>query len=325
MNPLNRTRDLPPAPPLPFVGKRRTSSAQFGAVTVERRGVPAAPFGEAFHFLSRTSWPIFCVIFVAWYLLLNAVFGTLYYIDAGGIENARPGSFFDAFMFSVQTIATIGYGHMAPKSTFANMVVLSESIVAFLGMSLWTGLAFSRFSRPTSHVLFSKAAVITTDDGAPTLMFRVANGRGNRIIDASISVTMLKSEINAEGVAWRRQLTLPLVRDRSPVFALTWTVLHRIEPGSPLSNLSEPGNVRMAPQLVVSLTGIDDTFGQPIHATYYYDAPAILPGQRFIDMASNGADGRLILDFDLFDAVEPDGADGGILKTAEKAKDLVAP
>jgi inward rectifier potassium channel len=319
-----RAKVLLSALPLPFAGQRRTSAGQFGAVTVERRGVPAAPFGEAFHFLARTTWPVFCLIFVAWYLLLNALFGTLYYFDAGGIENARPGSFFDAFMFSVQTIATIGYGHMAPKSTFANMVVLTESIVAFLGMSLWTGLAFSRFSRPTSHVLFSKIAVITTDNGLPTLMFRVANGRGNRIIDASISVTVLKSEINQEGVAWRRQFTLPLVRDRSPVFALTWTVLHRIEPGSPLSALTSSTNVRMSPQLVVSLTGIDDTFGQPIHATQYYDAPNILPGQRFIDMASNGPDGRLILDFELFDAVEADGSDDGSVSTIPRAKDLAA-
>jgi inward rectifier potassium channel len=156
------------------------------------------------------------------------------------------------------------------------------------------------------------------------LMFRVANGRGNRIIDASISVTMLKSEINQEGVAWRRQFTLPLVRDRSPVFALTWTVLHRIEPGSPLSALTSATNVRMAPQLVVSLTGIDDTFGQPIHATQYYDAPNILSGQRFIDMASNGPDGRLILDFELFDAVESDGSDDGSVLTIPHARDFAA-
>jgi inward rectifier potassium channel len=325
MKPKARAKDLLQALPLPFAGQRRTSSGQFGAVTVERRGVPAAPFGEAFHFLARTSWPMFCLIFVVWYLLLNAIFGTLYYLDRGGIENARPGSFFDAFMFSVQTIATIGYGHMAPKSTFANMIVLTESIVAFLGMSLWTGLAFSRFSRPTSHVLFSKVAVVTTDDGAPTLMFRVANGRGNRIIDASISVTMLKSEINQEGVAWRRQITLPLVRERSPVFALTWTVLHRIDAGSPLADLASPANVRMTPQLVVSLTGIDDTFGQPIHATYYYDAPAILSGQRFVNMATNEPGGHLILDFELFDAVEPDGSDDGSKRNTQKARDLVAP
>ena len=317
MKPEPRAKDLLSAIPLPFVGRRRTSSAQFGAVSVERRGVPAAPFGEAFHFLARMSWPVFCLIFMCWYLLLNALFGALFYSDPGGIENARPGSFFDAFMFSVQTIATIGYGHMSPKSTFVNTVVVFESMVAFLGLSLWTGLAFSRFARPTSHVLFSKVAVITADDDVPTLMFRVANGRGNRIIDASISVTMLKSEINKEGVAWRRQLTLPLVRDRSPVFALTWTVLHRIDAQSPLAVLVSAANTRMAPQLGVSLVGVVDTFGQPIHATFYYDAEAILPGHRFVNMATNEPDGRLVLDFELFDAVESD--------TIPKAKDAAVP
>jgi hypothetical protein len=76
----------------------------------------------------------------------------------------------------------------------------------------------------------------------------------------------------------------------------------------------------MTPQLVVSLTGIDDTFGQPIHATYYYDAPAILSGQRFVNMATNEPGGRLILDFELFDAVEDDGSK----RSTQKAKDLAA-
>jgi inward rectifier potassium channel len=101
-------------------------------------------------------------------------------------------------------------------------------------------------------------------------------------------------------------------------------VLHRIDAGSPLADLASPANVRMTPQLVVSLTGIDDTFGQPIHATYYYDAPAILSGHRFVNMATNEPGGLLILDFELFDAVEPDGSDDGSQRSSQQAKDLVA-
>ena len=286
--------------------RRRNSTAQFGNVSVERIGMPQAPFGDAFHFLMRTSWPIFCLVFAAYYLLINALFAAVYFLDLSGIENAKPGSYGDAFMFSVQTIATIGYGHLAPKSPFVNAVVVFESMASFLGLSLWTGLAFSRFSRPTARVMFSKVAVITSDDGVPTLMFRVANGRGNRIVDASLSVTLLKTEINAEGVEWRRQVDLKLVRARSAVFALTWTVLHRIDSTSPLAGLTDFETSEAQPQLIVSLLGIDDTFGQPIHAMQYYEAPDILKGKRFADIASFAADGHRILDFTKFDDVVDD-------------------
>ncbi len=285
---------------------RRRSYSQFGSATVERIGMPQAPFGDAFHFLMRTTWPVFCVAFAAYYLLINVLFGAVYYWDIAGIDGATAHSFGEAFMFSVQTIATIGYGHLVPKSTFVNAIVVFESMAAFLGLSLWTGLAFSRFSRPTARVMFSSQAIVTTDDGVPTLMFRVANGRGNRIVDASLTVTLLKNEINAEGMECRRQVDLKLVRARSAVFALSWTVLHRIDAASPLAGIKDIAHARMAPQLIVSLLGIDDTFGQPIHSMQYYEAKDILRGKRFVDMASIAEDGHRVLDFTHFDEVEDD-------------------
>ena len=285
---------------------RRSHTLRLGGRNVERIGMPRAPFGDAFQYLMRASWPIFCLAFSAYYLLVNVVFAAIYYWDLQGIENAKPGSFGDAFMFSVQTIATIGYGHLLPKSAFVNAVVVFESMASFLGLSLWTGLAFSRFSRPTARVLFSETAVITRDDRVPTLMFRVANGRGNRIVDASISVTLLRNEINAEGVEWRRQVDLKLVRARSAVFALTWTVLHRIDETSPLVGADDWTQMDMEPQLVVSLIGIDDTFGQTIHAMQYYDATRIQRNMHFADIAMTLPDGRAVLDFTRFHDVLPD-------------------
>ena len=286
--------------------RRQRSTLQFGTQTVERIGVPKAPFGDAFHYLMRASWPIFCLAFAIWYLLINTAFGAIYFLDVTGIENAKPDSFGDAFMFSVQTIATIGYGHLAPKSAFVNTIVVVESMTAFLSLSLWTGLAFSRFSRPTARVMFSQNAVITADDGVPTLMFRVANGRGNRIVDATISVTMLRTEISAEGIEWRRQVDLKLVRARSAVFALTWTVLHRIDAASPLYGLGDLTTCKEQPTLVVSMIGIDDTFGQPIHAMQYYEAANIFRGKHFVDMAGVAADGHRTIDFTRFDEITDD-------------------
>ena len=293
-------KDDQPTPTRPSHRFRRSQTLRFGSVTVERIGLPRAPFGDAFHYLMRSSWPIFCLAFSTYYLTVNLIFALIYYWDLEGIENAKPGSFGDAFMYSVQTIATIGYGHLLPKSTFTNGVVVFESMASFLGLSLWTGLAFSRFSRPTARVLFSNNAVITNDNGVPTLMFRVANGRGNRIVDATISVTLLRDEINSEGIEWRRQVDLKLVRARSAVFALTWTVQHRLDETSPLAALGDLKQSEADPQLVVSLIGIDDTFGQPIHAMQYYDAARIHPNKRFADISLTALDGHSVIDFSRF-------------------------
>lgn len=281
---------------------------RFGDRTVERIGLPGQFWGDGFHKLMSASWPAFVVVFSSYYLLLNALFGLLYYFDLPGIENARPDSYADAFMFSVQTIATIGFGHLAPKSTYVNCLVVAESIVALLGLSLWSGLAFARFSRPSAHVLFSAVAVIARDNDVPTLMFRVANGRGNRIVDASVSVTLLRDEINTEGVEWRRQIDLKLVRARSAVFALTWTIQHRIDEASPLADYDRLLREDAEPQLIVSLIGIDDTFGQPIHAMQVYDAAHILKDKHFADVSSRNADGTSVIDFTRFHDVVDDNS-----------------
>ena len=284
----------------------RLDLVRMGSVEVERQGLPWAPLDDVYHRLLRASWFVFCATFVAYYLTLNLLFGTLYYQDLAGIVNARSGQFVDAFMFSVQTLATIGYGHLAPASGYINTIVVMEAMTGLLSLALWSSIAFARFSRPTARVLFSRHAVITTDDGVPTLMFRVANGRGNRIVDASISVILLRNERNREGVEWRRQYNLDLVRHRSPVFALSWTVMHRIGETSPLrAILSDEGDDDLA-GLVVSLTGIDDTFAQNIHAMSSYSTETIVKAKRLADMTTLGPDGRLVLDFSKFDDIVDD-------------------
>ena len=137
-------------------------------------------------------------------------------------------------------------------------------------------------------------------------MFRDANGRGNRIVDATISVTLLRNETNTEGMEWRRQVDLQLVRARSAVFALTWTVQHRIDATSPLLQFADMIAADAEPQLVVSLIGIDDTFGQPIHAMQYYDAQRIHRNMHFVDIATSSADGSAVIDFNRFHDVEAD-------------------
>src|ERR1700744_5204387 len=156
------------------------------------KGQDAGRFFDFYHGILTTSWPGFVAQLAALFLVVNLAFAVLYVIDRGGIANARPGSYADAFFFSVQTLGTLGYGQMAPHSLYANLLVTAESFTGILIIALFTGIIFARFSRPSARVLFSKVAVVTTFDGVPTMMFRAANQRGNSILDATVTVSLAR-------------------------------------------------------------------------------------------------------------------------------------
>jgi inward rectifier potassium channel len=257
-------------------------------------------FGDLYHFALRLSWCSFLLGGVALYLAANAVFALLYLVQPGSIANARPGAFADAFFFSVQTMATVGYGQMAPATLYANLVVTVETAVGLMFLALATGLVFARFSRPTARILFSRVAVIGPYDGTPTLSFRLANQRSNQILQAEVTAVLLRDETTLEGVPIRRFYDLKLARYRTPVFALTFSVMHQIDKDSPLHGASaaslEAGNA----ELIVTATGIDETIAQHVHARTSYLPHEILWDHRFVDVMGWTDDGSRVIDYRRF-------------------------
>jgi inward rectifier potassium channel len=233
------------------------------------------------------------------------LFAFAYLVGGDGIANARPGNFLDAFFFSVQTMASIGYGAMYPQTAYANVLVTVEALMGLLGLSMATGLMFARFSRPTARVLFSRVAVITAYNGLPSLMFRAANQRQNRILEAHMWVTLVRDEITKEGQFMRRFYELPLVRSHSPLFALSWTVMHIIDENSPFYGVTAEMMVEEEMEIIVTLTGIDETVAQSIHARHSYDAREILWNMQFLDILSKTRDGRRVVDYSRFHEVLP--------------------
>lgn len=275
--------------------------------------------GDLYHRLLTCSWPALLALVVALFALANALFALAYMLD-GGIAHARPGSFADAFFFSVQTMATIGYGTMAPVSTFANAVVCVEALSGLLALAIVTGLVFARFSRPTARVRFSRVAVISRRDGVPSLMFRMANERANRIVEAQAHVVLARQETTAEGESVRRFHDLALARDRNALFSLSWTVIHPITERSPLFGETAESLAAARAQIVASLTGLDESFLQMVHARYIWDAEEIVWDARFVDILQQAADGVMI-DYSRFDEVAAAGegaayADGSAAATA---------
>jgi inward rectifier potassium channel len=242
---------------------------------------------------------------IASYVAINTLFAFLYLAGGDSIKNARPGSFLDAFFFSVQTMATIGYGALYPQTDYANILVAIEALLGLLGVAMGTGLMFARFSRPTARVLFSRVVVVAPHNGVPTLMLRVANERRNQILEAQIALSLLRDEVTAEGQFMRRFYDLKLVRSQTRIFALSWMVMHHIDENSPLYGATPESLAEAETDIVVTLTGLDETVTQTVHARHYYITEEILWNMRFVDVFTKKPDGRRLLDFNHFHDVTP--------------------
>jgi inward rectifier potassium channel len=264
-----------------------------------------AYLGDLYHFVLAASWVRLLTALVALYVGSNGVFAAAYLLGDHSIQNARPGSFADAFFFSVQTMATIGYGTMVPRTLYANVLVSIESLVGLLGLAMVTGLVFAKFSRPTARVLFSRVAVVSPRDGVPCLMFRLANQRGNQIVEALIHVVLALTETTAEGEVIRHLHDLHMSRAQNALFALTWTAVHPITEASPLFRATHESLAAKEAEVIVSLTGLDETLSQTVHARHSYVSDDILWGARFVDILSRLPDGRRYVDYTHFHDVIP--------------------
>lgn len=256
-----------------------------------------------FSFL-RMPWRVAIGVTVLTFLAVNAIFA-LVYMEVGGVANARPGSFADAFYFSVHTMGTIGYGSQYPVSTAANVLVVVEAILGLLFSAIVTGLVFAKFSRFTGRVVFTHHATVHDFDGTPTVGFRIGNDRDNQIVEVTVRVTLTRTEKTREGVTFYRMYDLPLVRERAPVLSRSWTAMHAITKESPLYGMNAADMKRMEAELLVSIVGTDDTSLQLVHARHRYADDAVLWGYRHADVLSERPDGTVVLDVSKFhDVVE---------------------
>jgi inward rectifier potassium channel len=187
-----------------------------------------------------------------------------------------------------------------PKTLYANIVVTIEAMAGLMGIAVTTGLAFARFSRPTARVLFSRVAVITPHDGEPTLMFRTANQRRNLILEAQMRVYMMRDEMTLEGDYIRRIYDLKLRRNQSPSFTLTWLAMHTIDEYSPLFGMTAESLVQSNTTLVISVSGIDETVAQVVHARHTYGATQILWNYQFVNIMHDTEDGNRYIDYQSF-------------------------
>lgn len=255
---------------------------------------------EPYYLMITVPWGGFFALASLAYLITNSVFAVGYLLGGDCIANAAQGSFGDAFFFSVQTLTSIGYGAMYPTTTYANILVTIEAFVGLVGIAMITGLAFTKFSQPTARVMFSQVATISEYNGTSTLMLRAANQRHNQIIEAEIRLYLMRDEVSIEGKYMRRFHLLKLLRNQTPRFTLSWTIMHPITKSSPLWGATPESLSKTRSMLVVSFTGIDETVSQPLHAPHYYGANDILWDHSFAEVIHPTPEGNIYVDYSDF-------------------------
>ena len=280
-----------------------------GTFNVSRSGLSFWTSLSVYHALLTMNWGKFLTLLTLFYVGINIVFATAYVscgpaaLD-GPASTALNGQFLRAFFFSVQTFATIGYGHVSPVGLAANLIVTLESLIGLLGFALATGLLFARFSRPTARIIFSRNALIAPYHGLNAFEFRITNARSNQIIEVEAKVLFSRFEL-MDGRSVRRFYPLPLERDKVAFLPLSWTIVHPIDEESPLRGLTEEHMHETNAEFLILLTGIDETFSQTVHTRSSYKAEEMVWGAKFSDIYRRPtADGELTADIRLLHSIE---------------------
>jgi inward rectifier potassium channel len=263
-------------------------------------GRESSPFTDLYHRLLSLPLAGVLGLMACLFLVLNLIFAALYLAEPNGVAALAPGDYWSPFFFSVETFGTIGYGHWYPQSFAANLTMVVETFVGLVYVAVTMGLVFARVSRPISRVTFSRVAVVHQFDGRPTLMFRAANRRANNILEAEVMVSMARDDHTPEGIQFRRFQELKVARSRTPLFALTWTIMHPIDEHSPLRGANAQTLRDMHAEIIVVLSGTDDRYAQRVHARYAYGAEEVLWDKRFADILSLGSGGRRVVDYQRF-------------------------
>jgi inward rectifier potassium channel len=286
--------------------RRPKQAAPFSADVlrqIERRGLARSGLGDVFHGLMTMRLPALLALLASSIVVINLFFGVVYALS-GGIGGARPDNFGDDVFFSVQTFSTTGYGALYPRSILANSIASVEIIIGLLSTALATGLLFARLSRPQARVLFSRIMVVHRLRGENALMFRVANQRRNQLTDARMTLTLIRDEVDEDANAMRRLIDIPLERAHSPAFALSWTVIHRLGPESPLYGLDTQAMLAQNMVFLAMLTGLDDTLLTNVTARHVYGPADIRFGERFADIFDRADDGTFAIDYTLFHEID---------------------
>ncbi len=278
----------------------RAGQVEFLKVNTERWD-----WRDAYQWLLALSWPRFALFIAAIYVAINLIFAALYSLDGNCIAYLKPGSFVDAFFFSVQTLATVGYGHMYPQTLYGHVVTTLEIISGMFGLAVMTGLIFVRFSRPTARILFSKSIVIAPFNGRPALMLRIANLRQRSLVEAEFRIMFSRDQDIVEDDSYRHFYALKLDFDRMIVFPAALTLRHTIDDRSPLFGATPESLEASNATFVASVVGIETVIPAAVQTQQNYTWRDVRFGERFVEIYSELKEGQITVDYGRIHDTEP--------------------
>ena len=274
--------------------------------TIASHGYESDLWQDFYHLCLTASWPKFFASAALGFVALNVIFALLYLVEPSGIANLAPQNFWGTFFFSVETLATVGYGDMHPQSLYSHSVATIEMFTGIANVAVLTGLIFARFSKPKSRILFSDHLILSNFNGQPTLMLRAANARQNQIANATAKMHVLIQEVTLEGKKIRRIYDLDLMRSDQPMFFLTWTIMHAITPVSPLYGLSAADMATKELIFLIRIVGFDESIAQDIQMRQSYTHEQIVWGHQFVDLVhSKPGDDAIHIDYKKFHQTHP--------------------
>jgi inward rectifier potassium channel len=287
-----------------------------GSFNVERDGLSLSEQLSPYHWLLTMSWARFLSLMVIVYLVSNALFAVAYMLCGAGAlatpSTGMPeGRFLQAFFFSVETFATIGYGNIYPVGAPANFIMVVESIAGLMAVALATGIVFARFARPTARIRFSRRAVIAPYRGITAFEFRIANERNSQMVQLEAKVLLSRFEMK-HGHPTRMFHELKLERRQVVFFPLSWTIVHPIDETSPLWGLTHDDLAGSDAEFLILLSGYDETFATTLHTRSSYRAEEVDWNARFKSIYTTPGDSGMIrIDVGKLDEIEEDLEDQG--------------
>jgi inward rectifier potassium channel len=282
----------------------RVTTIRFGDREIIADGLHLNFWADISHRCMTASWPSFIAGAALVFVVFNTIFGFLYWLGDNPVSNVTHSDYIDYLYFSIETLSTAGYGDMHPQTHYGHFIATIELFTGIFSMSVMTGLVFARFSRPRARLLFANNPVISTYDGKPTLMVRLANERHNFIGNATARLWVLRNIVSAEGQSVRRFDELLLVKNEHPALALTWTLYHVLDERSPLHNMTADDMKAAGVGLMVVVSGLDVVAAQTIHARKTYDHTNIRFGQRYVDILETFDNSRVRIDYGKFHDTE---------------------
>ncbi len=254
-----------------------------GSFSVRRVGRSWRAALSLYHSLITIPWPAFLALVTAAYLVVHVIFGFAYAAAGPGALEGPGSGFSRCFFFSVHTFSGIGYGHVVPMSLAANWITTFEALTGMLGLALVAGIVFARFSRPNADITFSEKAIVAPYRGKQGLMVRVANQRRNQLVHMRAEM-MLSIIEEKNGNPTRVFSRLELERESISLFPMTWTIVHPLEADSPLAGRDAQGLEQSGAEILVLLSGTDETLSQVVYARTSYKVPEISWGVQFADI-----------------------------------------